>query len=513
MSEVVQTVHTRIAGVCPVYIWGGNERDDPFYILSHDTDEYRDGTLLNEEGWGGHVTRFSTQEDALAFALSKADWSTTVDGHTAYVMENGEEVHAEDPEDAVVRPFYLGTPTHHWSEVDQGGEHWLLTEEYCPDGYATAEEIKAKYGVSPIATPQDQQLRTLLGRTLATLLDQPTTPPNMRGLILQKIGLYVPEDTDNIKQWVLDHQGDIPPPAHGRFRLGDRVRIVIPGDRYYNGQIGVVRGSEHVSIAVEMEGTSPLPGFCNCGGLVPSRRGLWLDDAHLVLATDQQQQAELPGMPEPPPAPIAPARPAQRTYAVRGSFSETVRGTASYTCTETYSGRLNISDDVMAEILDGVTDRDRMIEAIQEYVRDNNSFGGDGGEDYEYDDHESQDSEGNDDWDFENTESVLDDFLSNHPELDPDRDEDEAADEAALPGGFTVGQAVQITWAGDRTAGLTGIVRGQSHHYPGYLSIEIDEGQTSFDGYGHNCDGLVPNRRGWNVPAENVIARPYQETL
>lgn len=500
-------IHTRIAGVCPVYIRDDNSGTRPFYVSSmEEGGASRASTWLQTDGeWGSDAATFATEEEAVAFALSKADWSTEVGGQTAYIMENGGDVQAE-PDGT---QFYLGTPTQHWSEEEIDGEHWLLTSTYVPDGYATAEEIKAKYGLPPGDAP-DRQIQILLGRTLTVLLNNPAPPPNIRGLILQKIGLYVPEGVEDIKQWVLDHQAEIPPPAHGSFRLGDRVRIAL-GERHMPGRYGFVRGSEGGMIAVEIEGRDPLAGTGTCGSLVPSRRGWWVQDSQLTLAPAGEQQAPLPGIePEgdvPPPPPV-PAEVPRRTYRVYGSYSENVRGTCSYTCTETYSGILALTDERMLDILDGITDRDEMVSAIEDYVRENNNFEGDGGEDYEYEDHEPDNSDGNGDFECENSESILDDFLSNHPELDPDRDEDE---EGELPNGLTVGQRVRVNNDRDRAHGLLATVIAPSSRNQEQCAIEVDDGQEQFAGCGHDCDGLVPSGRGWYIQATDLVPLTYLE--
>jgi hypothetical protein len=126
----------------------------------------------------------------------------------------------------------------------------------------------------------------------------------------------------------------------------------------------------------------------------------------------------------PPPKPPVPSRNGETAFIVNGEYTRVETGTATFRQTANYSGRYEVSEETVREILDEAEDFDDAVEKLEEIVWDNDDFDCQGTYDTEYDDetvdnHEERDDESTD------ARRRLRDYLNTHPELDPDREEEE----------------------------------------------------------------------------------------
>lgn len=191
---------------------------------------------------------------------------------------------------------------------------------------------------TPTVVPNDS-LAVLLGASLAALIRANPNQPDLRGLILQKARIWVPEDQD-LTTWLQNYQPPPPPPP-----------------------------------------------------------------------------------PPPPNQPFVvvpiPRRPAGRMYEVEASYTEGISGRCRYTATEYYSGRASIPESDLVDMWEESDDRDDFVRRVEGYVQENRE-GIDHQEtsDYDYSQHDSVGTNGSDSWEFPRLSAVVDQFLTDHPELE-----------------------------------------------------------------------------------------------
>lgn len=217
---------------------------------------------------------------------------------------------------------------------------------------------------TPAANPA-ALLQRLLGTHLYEMAARFPTAPDLKGLILRKTQIWVPDE--------------IPPEGLLAF-------------------------------LAEKAAAMPMPVPVNLAVAVPATATTATATATATLALT------------PPPPP---------TYSVRASYTEQVSGTASFTATRESSGSVTLDEADLIRLADECETIDRFTERIQEFVSDNESFTTDNVENYEYTDEEVTDSEGHDDWDYNqrDLQAILTGFFGRHPDLHPDYEEEEEEEE------------------------------------------------------------------------------------
>ena len=117
------------------------------------------------------------------------------------------------------------------------------------------------------------------------------------------------------------------------------------------------------------------------------------------------------------------------TYSFRASASETIRGTANFTATRLYSGNIKVDADTLIEIANESDDMDEFNEKLEEYLREQYGELNEEDTDYNYEDEECTDGDGTEDWEFENYNTLVDQFFAANPTLHPDYEEPQPEEE------------------------------------------------------------------------------------
>ena len=74
-----------------------------------------------------------------------------------------------------------------------------------------------------------------------------------------------------------------------KFKVGQKVRMVIGYGDARKGDIGIVRGVPEAlhQYAVEFPCFNKYNCGHNCGGLIPSKNGYWIEEDYMELASEQ----------------------------------------------------------------------------------------------------------------------------------------------------------------------------------------------------------------------------------
>ncbi len=152
----------------------------------------------------------------------------------------------------------------------------------------------------------------------------------------------------------------------------------------------------------------------NLRALILAKTRMWVPDGENIMEWLNTHQ---PPVPVPPPAP-----PQTPRIAFTTERSGTENGTCSYTQNFTASGVARIREDRLRAILSQSKNRASALEELETLVHEETS------EDYDYSDAEHDNYnriEESTDECSTNAREVLETYLETHPELDPDREEEE----------------------------------------------------------------------------------------
>lgn len=208
----------------------------------------------------------------------------------------------------------------------------------------------------------------------------------------------------------------------------------------------------------------------------------------------------------------APVRSSNNRYSVDVSYDEREYGRARWSRTVSYSGTETFTEDELADIVRDCSDRDEMMEAIERAIMDDRNGDYDEVSDtgYDYDDHEITDSEGAENVEVSGIRQVLDQFLANNPEFDPDyeeeedEDEEEGALEAERP--FEVGQRV-VGHGVQSEHDITGMIG--TVVATGILSVLVDfDEERDWLHEGHSAPGVHRDHHCWWCNPEHL--RPLE---
>lgn len=160
------------------------------------------------------------------------------------------------------------------------------------------------------------------------------------------------------------------------------------------------------------------------GLILARKKDLWVPDgANLVefVLTEALKRAKAAA----PPPPGAPAPSEARVgITISGSYYRHEYGRCTFSRKAYYSGRVLVTDATLRRILAEARDRDDAESQLQDWVEENEEFGYDESDDEETDDHDVDGDDGRENVDLD-VHEVLETYLAHHPELDPERGEDE----------------------------------------------------------------------------------------
>ncbi len=341
-------------------VWLHEVRDSDLTLIADKQDCGPESQSLNTRGgWG--MPHYLLRQEMIDFARQFADQPPSIklpyqlQGQDVWI--NSDRLSLGRVEPGISMPHYAANgPQGQWTQRYGGSGGWLQPGyEFGWHSHGSPQEtanwLERRAGAPHVdvktllAAPVPAghvNVEALLGPTLWAVVKSATPPPELRGLILAKTGLWVPEDVPDVVAWLQEH---------------------------YKG----------------------------------------------------------------PPVPAVAPKASSGSYRLNGSYSRRVSGTASFTATEHYG----TSDDWTTAELRGIIEehdnRDDMLQAIEDALQsDMDDNGCNNTTDYEYEDEETNNSESNGDLES-NAGRVLDQFLSEHPELDPDYEEPEEEEEEDEP--------------------------------------------------------------------------------
>lgn len=112
------------------------------------------------------------------------------------------------------------------------------------------------------------------------------------------------------------------------------------------------------------------------------------------------------------------------TYTLTGHRTQTVYGRCNWSATEEQTAEMRLTAEEIADIIEEADDREEAERLLREHLEGEGEYDEDSTSDYDYDDHETQDYGDVDNYE-DDVPTILDRFWREHPEHDPELEEDE----------------------------------------------------------------------------------------